>query len=143
MKRIGAFLLILMFASIWISGCTGRSSLKIDNVWARPGLSGNNSAAFFVIDNNQSTPDRLLSASGDVAASIEVHKSVMEGGVMKMQPQEFVEVPANSTVEFKPGSYHVMLVNLNKDLKTGDRFELTLQFEKSGAKTIQVTVKDQ
>jgi copper(I)-binding protein len=78
-----------------------------------------------------------------VAASVELHKTVMENGVMKMQPQESVEVPAHNKVEFKPGSLHIMLVNLKQDLKPGDRLELTLQFDKAGAKTIQVSVQEQ
>jgi hypothetical protein len=85
----------------------------------------------------------LRSASGSVAASVELHMSQMDNGVMKMQPQEMVEVPAQNKVEFKPGGLHIMLVNLKQDLKSGDRFELTLQFDKAGAQTIQVIVKEQ
>lgn len=143
MKRIGQIILILWLASITLSGCTAQSGLAIENVWARPGNAGDNSAVYFSINNPGSSADVLRSASGTIAASVEVHMSTMDNGVMKMQPQESVEVPARNKVEFKPGGLHIMLVNLKQDLKTGDRFELTLQFDQAGARTIQVTVKEQ
>ena len=49
---------------------------------------------------------------------------------MKMQPVENIPVPASGSVELKPGSLHVMLFGLNKELKTGDTFPLTLQVRK-------------
>lgn len=143
MKRIGQIILILWFLSMILAGCAGQGKLAIEDPWARPANAGDNSAAYFTIDNPTSSADVLRSASGTVAASLEVHMSKMENGVMKMQPQESVEVPAKNKVNFQPGGLHIMLVNLKQDLKPGDRFDLTLQFDKAGAQTIQVTVKDQ
>jgi len=40
----------------------GSGELGVNDVWARPGLAGGNSAAFFVIDN-PGAEDFLLSAS--------------------------------------------------------------------------------
>ena len=63
-------------------------------------------------------------------------------GVMSMQPQESVPVPAQGTVEFKAGGLHVMLINLNRDLKVGDTFTVTLNFQNAGEITVDVTVKE-
>ncbi|MER3484909.1 MAG: hypothetical protein C4345_01930, partial [Chloroflexota bacterium] len=41
----------------------------------------------------------------------------------------------------KPGGYHIMLIGLTRDLKAGDRYELTLQFEKAGEVTLTVDVR--
>jgi copper(I)-binding protein len=42
-------------------------------------------------------------------------------------------VPADQGVELKAGGLlHVMLIDLKKPLKAGDRFPITLTFEKAG-----------
>jgi copper(I)-binding protein len=66
----------------------------------------------------------------------------MVNGTMKMMEQEFVEIEPNQMLEFKPMSYHIMLINLKQDLKVGDQFEISLTFEKSGEKKIIVEVKE-
>lgn len=141
MKRIGWLILILAGLTLCISACSRAGGFGIKEPWSRPANAGDNGAAFFVISNQENASLVLRSASGTIAEKIELHKSSMENGVMKMEPQAFVEVPAKQSVEFKPGSYHVMLINLKQDLKPGDTFDLTLQFDGSEAKTIQVTVK--
>jgi periplasmic copper chaperone A len=63
-------------------------------------------------------------------------------GMMSMQPVDKVEIPAGGTVEFKPGGYHVMLLDLKKDLKAGDTVKVKLTFTKAGEQEATATVKD-
>ena len=63
-------------------------------------------------------------------------------GVMKMTPQERVDVPARGQVSFKPGGLHVMLIGLRQELKPGDKFPVTLRFEKAGDRTIEAVVRE-
>ncbi len=126
-----------------VSGCAaGKQELSVQDVWARPGLAGGTSAVYFVIDNPGEAAEVLKSARSDAAAQVELHKSEMDAsGTMTMMPQESVSVPAGGKVEFKAGGYHVMLINLKQALQPGDTFSITLDFEKAGAKSYQVTVK--
>lgn len=133
---IGILILIL-------AACTNAKELTIQDTWSRPGLSGNNTAAYFVITNPLREQDRLINASSTIAEFTEVHLSLMQDGKMTMQQQEFVNIPANSSVEFKPKDFHIMFINLNQDLNIGDEYELTLQFDKAGSITITVPVKEQ
>ncbi len=52
-----------------------------------------------------------------------------------------LDIPGVGRIEFKPGGYHMMLVGLTQDLKAGGTFKLTLQFEKSGAITLDVPIR--
>lgn len=54
------------------------------------------------------------------------------GGMMGMQPVARVEIPAGGSLQLKPGSYHVLLIGLVKDLKAGDTIDLTVKFERAG-----------
>ena len=130
-----------MLTGSMLAGCTPKE-LTINEAWARPASAGGNSAVFFVIDNQTTEDDVLLMASTDVATA-ELHLSMMEGEVMKMMPQESVAVPANTAVEFKPGSFHVMLIGLEKDLLVGETVTVELQFEKAGEITVIAPIKEQ
>ena len=66
----------------------------------------------------------------------------MDGGVMKMRAIPAIDIKAGAKVELKPGGYHVMLMELKQPLKNGDRFPLTLTFEKAGKIEVSVWVED-
>lgn len=136
----GIILCVLMIALL--SGCTAEAkSLEVNKAWARPAGVGENSAVYFTI-SNPGEADRLLSASGDMARSVELHMSQMDSsGMMQMIPQEAVELPAGGSVEFKMGGLHVMLVELTRELKMGETITLELTFENAGKVTVQAGVK--
>lgn len=125
------------------------ASVAVEGAWARPAKAdaamGATSAVYFTLHNAGTADDALVGAKAEaVAGKAEVHETVMDAsGAMKMQPAPKVAVPAGGAVEFKPGGLHVMLMDLKKDLAEGDTFQVTLTFEKSGEKTVDVTVKAQ
>lgn len=108
------------------------NGIAIREPWARQGTNGDNSAAYLAI-SNASSSDTLLSATGDVATAVELHNVVNDNGMMKMIPAEGgIPVAANGMQLLKPGSFHIMLIGLRKDLKSGDSFPLTLTFANAG-----------
>ena len=50
-------------------------------------------------------------------------------------------IPSKGQVELKPGGTHIMLINLKQGLIAEDHFEVVLEFEKSGLKTIWSEVR--
>jgi len=138
----GRFLFPVVVLAVILAACgsTGDGTLQVKDAWARPGLADGNSALFFEIDNPVAD-DTLLSVSSDVAGAVELHKTVMEDGVMQMFQQRTVPVPRGKTT-FEPGGLHVMLVGLKNDLSVGDSFDVTLNFETAGERTLTVTVKE-
>ncbi|WP_236822370.1 copper chaperone PCu(A)C [Anaerolinea thermolimosa] len=135
-------ILALSLAILLILTACSPKNLQVTQPWARPGAAGDNSAIYLVIDNPTSEADTLLGAETDVAGSTELHRSSMENGMMMMEPQEKVSIDAKSRVVFEPGGLHVMLVGLKQDLHAGDTIRLTLNFEKAGAITLDVPVKE-
>ena len=140
MFKARLFVIVVLAFVLVACRAGGSGELEVNDVWARPGLAGGNSAAFFVIDN-PGARDFLLSASSDVAGAAELHRTIMEDGTMKMAQQMNVPVPTGETV-FKPGDLHVMLIGLKNDLEPGDTFSLVLTFEAAGEKTLDVTVRE-
>lgn len=149
-KKVYSFSVIVLAAALALAGCTAGQAGKVnvEGVWARPSRaamdgSGTVTGAFMKLTNTGSGPDRLVSASCDAAEKVEIHETVMEGEVAKMQPlPDGLELPAGGSVELKPGGYHIMLINLKNDLKAGDKFMLDLQFEKAGKISVEAMVED-
>lgn len=87
------------------------------------------------------TGGRLLSAATPVAGVVEVHEMKMEGSVMKMGAIPSLDLPAGKAVELKPGGYHVMLMDLKKELRAGDSVPLTLVVEGKDGKKETLEIK--
>ena len=141
MKKL---LLLVLFTIGSLTACSPSSNaLEVKDAWARPASAGENGAAYFVIDNGTTSDDVLLGVSSDIANASEVHMSMADGnGVMSMNMQEMVEIPAKGTIEFKTGGLHVMFINLNRDLKVGDSISLILNFKNAGSLTIEIHVRE-
>jgi copper(I)-binding protein len=116
--------------------------LHIAHPHARPSAPGQRSGgAYLTIENRGNSADRLVSASSPAAQSVEIHTMSMEGNVMKMREVGTIEVSPGEKVAMEPGKgYHLMLMNLKQPLQPGEKFPLTLDFEKAGKAEVSVTV---
>jgi len=83
-------------------------------------------AAYFTINNTGSDQLEITDVSSDMARDVEIHLSSVENEVAKMQKQDSVTVNAGESLEFKHGSFHVMLMGLNEELVAGNNFNLVL-----------------
>lgn len=99
-------------------------------------------AAYFVISNHGTFPDRLLSVDTPIAGSAELHQHLHQDGMMKMQHIDSLQINPEQDALFAPMAYHVMLLDLHDDAPRaeGEHFPLTLHFEKAGAVTVEVEV---
>lgn len=142
-SRFGVLALAAFLAmpTAWAQDVT-QGDLKIVRPWAREtARMARAGGAFMTIENTGGTPDRLLKAVSPVAARTEVHTVIQDGDVMRMREVPALDLAPKSKVELKPGGYHVMLMDLKAPLKAGDRFPLTLTFEKAGTITVEITVE--
>jgi len=147
-KALKAAGLGLVLALAVVAGRAGADdyqvgSLKIGEPWSRATPKGAKIASGYLkITNAGSTPDRLIGGTFASAGGVEVHEMSMDGGVMKMRElKDGLEIAPGSTVELKPGSYHLMFVNLARPLAKGDRVKGTLNFEKAGKVDVEYMVE--
>lgn len=117
--------------------------LRISAPWTRATPKGASvGGGYMKITNTGSTADRLVGGSTDISSRFEVHEMSMDNGVMKMRAlTNGLEIKPGQTVEFKPGSYHVMFVGLKETLRKGQRVKATLEFEKAGKIDVDFTVE--
>lgn len=119
-------------------------ALKIDHPYARATVAGQPSGgAYLSVENTGNEGDKLLGATSPAAKSVEIHNMKMDGNVMKMREVGEVELKPMSTVTMAPGGgYHIMLMGLAQPLKVGDKFPMTLTFQKAGKIEVSVSVDD-
>lgn len=117
--------------------------IKISDAYARvSGPSAKSGAAFMIIENAAAADDRLIAATSEVAAKVELHTHTEDAaGVMQMVhvPEGFV-IPAQGQHALARGGDHVMLMGLTGPLAQGDSFKLTLTFQNAGSITLDVPV---
>jgi copper(I)-binding protein len=117
--------------------------LVITQAWSRATPSGAKvGGGYLTIENKGATPDKLISATADVAAKVEVHEMAMNNGTMTMRPLENgVTIDPGKTVKLAPGGLHLMMMDLKNPLKQGDKVPVTLQFEKAGKVAVTLGVQ--
>jgi periplasmic copper chaperone A len=117
-------------------------SLQITQPWARATPKGaDDGAAYMTVTNTGKTAERLTCLSSDAAAKCQIHEMTMDNGVMKMREVAGgLSIKPGETVAFKPGSYHVMLVDLKAPLVQGKSVEATLKVASGATAQVQFPI---
>ena len=97
--------------------------------------------AFMVIKNVGNADRELVKAESPMAKTAELHNHINDNGVMKMREVQSIDIKANSQAELKPGSYHIMLIDMKQALKEGDIVPITLTFDDGEKKSIEAPVR--
>lgn len=118
-------------------------TLTIEQPWSRATPAGAQvGGGYLRITNTGQEADRLTGGSAPVASRIEVHQMSMVDNVMRMKAVDGgLEIKPGETVELKPGSYHLMFMDLKEPLKDGETVKGTLVFEKAGSVAVDFAVR--
>ena len=139
---MGRFLAAIFLAGFLLNACLAATGIEISNAWARPALQDGNGAVYFLLQNHSAFRDELTGVSSDAAQAVEMHESKMEGDVMQMRQISSLPIGGKESIEFGPGSYHVMLVGLKQELKAGDELQITLHFKNHEDIRVIVSVQE-
>lgn len=143
MKKILALAGLLLAGSFTpVLADSHGSPVQVENPYARavpPNAA--NSAAFMVLHNDGAHDRNLVSVSSDVSRVAELHNHIHDNGVMRMRQVAQITVPAKGSIELKPGSYHVMLIDLKQPLKEGDAVNVTLNFADGASQAVSMTAQ--
>lgn len=130
------FALLLIFSN-------PSDKIKIVDPWMRVGAQGQATGLFFKIENDSDKPDTLYKVEFETAGLVQIHETYDAGNdMMGMREVGNIIIPAKSTMELKPGSYHIMLMKLKKDIKKGDVGDFALYFKQAGKILIKAEAKE-
>ena len=80
------------------------------------------------IKNASNSDVKLIGAHSSVCKSTEIHTHKMENGMMAMVQVKDAVIPKKGETKLAPGGLHIMLMDLNKPIKDGDKVDLELKF---------------
>jgi copper(I)-binding protein len=126
---------ILVAALLAAAAGSALAQVSVSAAWARatvPGQSG--TGAFMTIVSKQG--GKLIGAASPVAGVVELHEMAMDNNVMKMRAISGLDLPAGREVQLKPGGYHVMLLDLKRPLKVGEKVQIELRLETRDGKRV-------
>lgn len=119
-----------------------QSQIEVKNPWVRsappnaPML-----GAFMKIHNNTNNDLKLLSATTVGYKRTELHKTINNDGLMEMVQQEFMPINAKSSLNLKPGSWHIMLIGPDTVPVEGDTVKIQLTFDNGVSQTVNAIVR--
>jgi copper(I)-binding protein len=126
---------ILVAALLAAATGSALAQVSVSSAWARstvPGQSG--TGAFMTIVSKEG--GKLIGAASPVAGVVEIHEMAMDNNVMKMRAVSGLDLPAGREVQLKPGGYHVMLLDLKRPLKAGEKVQIELRLETRDGKRV-------
>ena len=117
--------------------------LVVTQAWSRATPGGAKIAGgYLTIENKGTAPDRLLGGSAEVSDKVQVHEMAVNNGVMTMRSlDKGLAIEPGKIVKLAPGGFHLMLTDLKKPLKQGDKVPVTLEFEKAGKVKLSLDVQ--
>ena len=140
---VAIFISVLCLAAAETVAQPQGGPIEVIRPWSRATPKGATTGAGYVtLRNTGTTPDRLIGGSTEVGKRVEIHTMEMAQGVMRMrQLTGGLEIKPGETVELKPGSLHLMFVDLTRPLQNGEHIKGTLVFERAGKVDVDYTVE--
>lgn len=114
---------------------------RVSEAWiAEAPPAARHNAAYLVLRNGPRA-DALVAVETPVAEVAEIHEMRQEKGLMRMRREAAVALAPDAELRLQPGGRHIMLINMKRALRPGERVPLTLRFRKAGLIVIEAEVR--
>ena len=114
--------------------------ITVTEAWVRVGpTNAKTMAAYATIMNHSSVSTELKRITAEGFGEAQIHKTTMKDSMAMMEKFDSLTLLENQTLELKPGSWHIMLVNPQIVPKEGEAVGLHFFFE-SENKTKEISV---
>jgi copper(I)-binding protein len=135
--------LVLLAVLLGACGPAPGEAVQIEDLRIRPPLPGSEAAvAYFRVVNHGRDAIDIKGVSSQSFGAAEIHQSLLENGISRMRPVPVLRVPGRGSVDFKPGSYHVMLFRPVAGLAPGQPVSISLEYGDNGDVTASVAYGD-
>ena len=129
-------LLLLVFPGFALA------ELEISNPWIKnlpPSVPVR--AGYMTLHNPGSRAVSIVSLSSDAFGSIEIHRTIAQDGMMRMERVATLTMEPDSTVQLVPGGLHLMMINPVEPTRIGDRLEILILFDDGSEQKLEMWVK--
>ena len=134
MSRL-ALILLLMFSPI------ASAELDVRDPWIKNlPASVPVRAGYMTIHNPQSKAVSIVSLRSDAFASVEIHQTIEQDGMMRMEQVRSLNIESNSSVQLAPGGLHLMMMNPSEPTQPGDLLEIVIVLDDGSEQRVEMQV---
>jgi len=129
------FILLIIFPVVVLA------ELEFDDTWIKnlpPTVPVR--AGYMRIYNPGSNAVSILSVSSDAFANIEVHQTINQDGLMRMEQVPALTIEPNSQLDLKPGGIHLMMHPF-EPTHPGDKIRITFELSDGSQQSQVFTVR--
>ena len=139
MKKLFQSSIYILIPLIALSASAAQAQVTITEAWVRATVPNQSATgAFMRMASKKDT--KLISANSDAAGVVEVHEMTMEKDIMRMRAVDGLQLAAGKPLELKAGGYHLMMMDLKKQLKVGFEVQSSLVFQNANGERETVYV---
>ena len=121
---------------------TGFAQLEFSDAWIKnlpPAVPVR--AGYLTIHNPRSRAVSIVALRSEAFASVEIHQTRMQDGMMRMDPVPNLTIAPGETVQLAPGGLHLMLMQPAQPTRPGEIHRITIEFDDGSMQTLELTVR--
>jgi len=82
----------------------------------------------------------VVSVRSEAFASVEIHRSFMQDGMMRMEPVDDLEIEADASIKLEPGGLHLMMMMPKEPTSPGDEIVIFIELDDGSEQSLKMTV---
>ena len=143
LKFLYLFTFILLSSQSFSETITFKG-LVLSEFWIKKVIANNNvTAGYIKIENKNKKNEHLISVEADFSKRTELHDMYIKNDIMIMKHlEEGVLIKSKSQLDFRPGSSHIMFINLKKSLKSTKFQKVKFNFKNAGSIVVNMPIMD-
>ena len=98
-------------------------------------------AGYMTIYNPQAEAVSIVEIHSESFASVEVHQTLMQDGMMRMEQISNLTIAAGETVQLAPGGLHLMMMQPVQPTRPGETHRITIEYDDGSRQDLELTVK--
>lgn len=119
---------LFAFSTVAVAAAPAPAGVRVEHAWIRWLPASLPSAGYAVIVNDSDTPVRLTDVRSVDYGMVMLHRSLLANSDSRMEMVASLDIPAHASVTLAPGGYHLMLSQVTRTLKPGDKVRMTFEF---------------
>jgi copper(I)-binding protein len=98
-------------------------------------------AGYMTIHNPQAQAVSIVQIHSDSFASVEIHRTLMQDGMMRMEQVRDLTIAAGETVQLAPGGLHLMMMQPVQPTRPGETHRIILEYNDGSTQELEMTVR--
>ena len=98
-------------------------------------------AGYMTIHNAQTHALSIIAIRCDAFTSVEIHRTIEQDGMMRMELVPSLTIEPDSTVQLAPGGLHLMMMNPIEPTKPGDALMIVIELDDGSTQSLKLIVK--